>query len=57
MHWYKCKEMEVLLNGKGDNNSHRSSSITVFAVIDQATTVTTLQVDGFLTTTSFGNKV
>jgi hypothetical protein len=49
--------MEALLNGKGDNNSYRSSTITVFAVTDQATTVTTLQVDGFLTTISFGNQV
>jgi hypothetical protein len=40
--------MEALLNGKGDNYSYISSTITVFAVTDQATTVTTFQMDGFL---------
>ena len=49
--------MEALLNGKGDDKSYKSSTITFFIVIDQATTVTTLQVDGFSTTVSFGNKV
>jgi hypothetical protein len=49
--------MEALLNGKGDNNSYRSVTITVSTVIDQATIVKTLQVGGFLTTISFGNNV
>jgi hypothetical protein len=49
--------MEALLNGKGDNNSYRSLTITVSTVIDQATIVKTLQVDGFLTMVSFGNQV
>jgi hypothetical protein len=49
--------MEALLNGKGDNNSYILSGITVFSVIDQDKTVTTFQVDGFLTVVSFGNHV
>ena len=49
--------MEALLNGEGDNNSHRSSTIIVFAITYQATTVMTFQVDGFLTTISSGNQV
>jgi hypothetical protein len=35
---------------KGDNNSYRSSTITIFVVTDQTTTFMTLQVDGFSTT-------
>jgi hypothetical protein len=49
--------MEAILDGKGDNNSNISSTITVFAVTDQATKIMTFQVDGFLTSTSFGNQV
>jgi hypothetical protein len=49
--------MKALLNEEGDHNSYRSSAIIVFAIIDQATTVMTLQADGFLTTVSFGNQV
>jgi hypothetical protein len=49
--------MEALLNEKLDNNSYKSSTIIVFAVTEQATPVTSFQVDGFLTTVSFGNQV
>ena len=49
--------MEALLNGKGYNHSYRSSTIIVFVVTDQATTLTTLQVDGFPTTVSSSNQV
>jgi hypothetical protein len=34
--------MEALLNGEGDNHSYISSGITIFAITDQATTITTL---------------
>jgi hypothetical protein len=49
--------MEELLNGKGENSSYRSLSITIFAITDRATTVMTFEVDGFLTTISIGYQV
>jgi hypothetical protein len=49
--------MEEPLNEGSDNNLYKSSSITVFAVIEKDTIVVTFQVNGFLTVVSFGNKI
>jgi hypothetical protein len=51
------KKWNHYLMGKGDNNSYRSSTITIFSITDQARIVTTLQVDGFSIEVSSGNQV
>ena len=49
--------MEALLIGKRKNNKHRSSTITIFAITNKATTIKTFQMDVFCTIVSFGNQI
>jgi len=48
--------VEALSDGKGDNNPHISLVITILAD-PKATTNQALQVDGSITTVSFGDQV
>jgi hypothetical protein len=49
--------MEALLVREGNNHTYRSPSLTVCSSTDQIETISTLQVDGFSTTISFGNQL
>ena len=49
--------MEALLVREGNNHTYRSSTLTVSPSTKQIATISTLQMDGFSTTISFGNKV
>jgi hypothetical protein len=49
--------MEALLVREGNNHTYRSSTLTISPSINQATTISALQMDGFSSTFSFGNKI
>ena len=49
--------MEALILREGKNHICRSSTLTVSPRTNQTATISTLQMDGFLTTISFGNQV
>jgi hypothetical protein len=49
--------MEALFVREGNNYTYRSPTIIVSSSIDQTAKILTLQMDGFSTTISFGNKV
>ena len=52
-----CEKVETLLDWQGDHHPYGSSPLAVPSVIDQATTISSFQVDGVPTTISSGNKV
>jgi hypothetical protein len=49
--------MEALLVREGNNYTYRSPTLTISSSTDQTATISTLQMDGFSTTISFGNQV
>jgi hypothetical protein len=49
--------MEALLVREGNNHTYKSSTLTVSPSTNQTTKISTLQMDGFPITVSFGNQV
>jgi hypothetical protein len=49
--------MEALLVREGNNHTYKSSTLTISPSTNQTATISTLQMDGFPTTISFGNQV
>jgi hypothetical protein len=49
--------MEALLVREGNNHTYISPTLIVSPSTNQTTTISTLQMDGFPTTISFGNQV
>jgi hypothetical protein len=49
--------MEALLVREENNHTYRSLTLTVSPSTNQAATISTLQVDGFSSTISFGNQI
>jgi hypothetical protein len=49
--------MEALLVREGNNYTYRSPALTLSSIIDQTAAISTLQMDEFSTTISFGNQV
>jgi hypothetical protein len=49
--------MEALLVREGNNYRYRSTTLTISPSIDQNPKISTMQMDGFFATISFGNQV
>jgi hypothetical protein len=49
--------METLLVIEGNNHTYRSPTLAESPSTNQTATISTLQMDGFSTTISFGNQV
>ena len=54
-HWYQ--KMETLLDGEGYHYPYRPSTIAVLTVTVKVVAITTLQMDRFSTTISFGYQI
>jgi hypothetical protein len=51
------KKWKALLVREGNNHTYRSPALTISPSTNQAATISTLQVDGFSSTVSFGNQI